>query len=134
MLHRVPRIAHFWDIKTKSMGSAQFGGYYAQISLFLTGENKPYDSSDGVFGRLIPNRDFSIKENGKGAWEIAARISHLDMNDAEINGGELDTVTAGLNWYLNPNTRIMFNYIRADTEGLYDDKTDIAQMRIQVDF
>ena len=56
----------------------------------------------------------------------------LNSSDADIEGGILQTGTVGLNWYLNPNTRMMFNYIRACREDY--DGADIFAMRFQVDF
>lgn len=53
-----------------------------------------------------------------GAWEVAARLSYLDLNDGgDIKGGQETNLTLGLNWYLNPNLRLMFNYIRAHVEN-----------------
>ena len=69
---------------------------------------------------------------GCGAWEVAARYSYIDLDRARIDGDRLDDVTFGLNWYLNPNMRVMFNYIYADSEDRGD--ANIFQMRFQVDF
>ncbi|MBL7189710.1 MAG: hypothetical protein ISS70_25550 [Phycisphaerae bacterium] len=44
-------------------------------------------------------------------------------------------VTLGLNWYFNPNTKLMFKYVRALIDhDSYDGDLDIFQMRAQVDF
>jgi phosphate-selective porin OprO/OprP len=48
---------------------------------------------------------------GPGAWEVAVRYSHLDLNSGGINGGIEDGVTLGLNWYLNTNLKIQFDYL-----------------------
>ncbi|MDR6306728.1 phosphate-selective porin [Nitrobacter vulgaris] len=48
---------------------------------------------------------------GIGAWEIAARYSYMDLNDNLVFGGKQNNVTVGLNWYLNDNMRVMFNWI-----------------------
>ncbi len=73
---------------------AQLWGYYIHIGCFLTGEHKPYDQGDGVFGRLKPLNNF-VPGNGcfGGAWEIAARYSVLDLNDEGILGGKLESYT-----------------------------------------
>ena len=108
-----------------------FGGYYAYVSYFLTGEHRNYSRSKAIFGRLKPKQNFKRGE-GLGAWEVAARYSHIDLDDNGVDGGELTDWTLALNWYLNPFTRIMFNYILADLEDVGN--TNIFQARFQVDF
>lgn len=80
---------------------------------------------------MKPKRNF-LKEGGLGAWEVAARFSHLDLNDEGIIGGRLNNVTVGLNWYLNPNMRVMWNFVYADRDDVGD--ASIFQMRAQIDF
>jgi phosphate-selective porin OprO/OprP len=96
---------------------ASLGGWYVQGSWFLTGESRPYGFRDEAsFLRLVPGSNYG--QGGWGAWELAARLSSLDLNDrgADVAGGRLDDVTIGLNWYQSPNFRWMANYIYADLE------------------
>lgn len=109
-----------------------FNGYYILASYFLTGETKPFDTFEGKFSRLRPKKNFRIAPGSTGAWEVAARYSGIDLNDEDVSGGELNCVTAALNWYLNPNTRVMSNYVFADLDNIGD--AHIFQMRFQVDF
>src|SRR6185295_7409221 len=83
------------DGDTGSPNDPNFSGYYLQASYFLTGESRGYKKAQGCFG----------------AWELAARISSLDLTDDGIDGGQLDDLSLGVNWYLNPNTRVMLDYI-----------------------
>ncbi len=101
--------------------------YYVYLSYFLTGESRPYKK--GVFGRVKPSRNFGP---GAGAWEIATRYSSIDLQDATINGGEETNYTVGVNWYLNPNSRVMANYVNADLKDVGE--ATITQLRFQVDF
>jgi phosphate-selective porin OprO/OprP len=72
---------------------------------------------------------------GIGAWEVALRLSQLDLNDRMVTGGKERNITLALNWYPNPNIRFMFNYIRADTDENADNiDPTIIQMRAQIDF
>ncbi len=89
------------------------GGYYVQASYFLTGESRTYRPERGNFGALIPNRNFR-PGFGPGAIELAVRYSNVDSIDKDYDGGQMDHFTAGLNWYLNRETRIMVNYIYLD--------------------
>lgn len=108
-----------------------FSNYYAEVSYFITGESKNYKNSYDGFGRIKPNKNFNGKD-GLGALEIALRYSETDLTDKNIFGGEQSDFALGLNWYLNPVTRIMLNYIRADIENL--GQSNIIQGRVQVDF
>jgi phosphate-selective porin OprO/OprP len=108
-----------------------FDGYYVQASYFLTGEHRKYKPSSGTFSRVKPKKNFG-SDGGWGAWEVAARYSAVDLDDSSISGGKLDNITAGLNWHLNPNTRLMWNYVHADKDDIGD--ADMFLMRLQIDF
>src|SRR5262245_48537989 len=119
-----------------------FWGVYGQMSYFLTGEHKAYEQDYGRFGRIRPKNNFNPAEGGWGAWEIAARVSYLDLDDENINGGKLLDVLAGINWYLFPNARIMLNYIHAHLTDRrapapafsMGGRGNILQTRFQIDF
>ena len=76
--------------------------YYAQASVFLTGESKPYDVKKGVFKAPKPS-------SPAGAWELAARYDTIKNDDAALQP-EIALIIAGLNWYVNPNVRFMLDY------------------------
>lgn len=111
--------------------SSDFGGFYLQGSTFLTGEHRSYDGSKGVFGRVRPKRNFD-GDGGPGAWELALRYSHLDLDDGSIEGGRLDNWTLGVNWYLNAHLRATLNYVRSNPDGRGD--ADIFEARFQAEF
>jgi len=97
-------------------GNLRFWGLYVQASYFLTGEHRIYNTAAGVFSQAKPKNTFHPLEGRWGAWEIAARLSYLDLNDGNIKGGKELNFTAGLNWYLTSNIRLMLNYIRVHVE------------------
>jgi phosphate-selective porin OprO/OprP len=109
----------------------EFDGYYVQASYFLTGEHRNYKTSEGAFSRIKPKENYSA-EGGSGAWEVKARYSGLDLSDSDITVGELNNISAGLNWYLNPNTKIMWDYVHADKDDV--GQADMLMMRLQFDF
>lgn len=98
--------------------SAVLPGAYGTVGYFLTGEHRPYDRKGGVIDRIMPFNNFSFKDGcrtGIGAWELAGRVSYLDLNDRAIQGGTLTDYTVGINWYANPYVKFVFNYIHADS-------------------
>ena len=112
-----------------------FSAYYVTLKTILTGEAQDYSRSRGVFRRVEPKRNFAWKDGcyeGYGALELAGRFSHVDLTDGSINGGRQTNWTLGLNWYLNPNTRAMFNFVRANRHDIGD--MQIFQSRLQIDF
>jgi phosphate-selective porin OprO/OprP len=64
------------------------------------------------------------------------RLSFIDLNDANVRGGQLTNATAGVNWYLNPYSKLVFNYIHAfaDNPVHGNSDTSIFAARAQVDF
>jgi len=113
-------------------GAARFDGYYVQAGWFLTGEHRPYLA--GAFSRVVPRRNF-LERGGVGAWQVALRYSQVDLDDpdAGILGGSEENYSVALNAYLNPQTRVMFNYVRANPSTANDD-LNVWQVRVQVEF
>ncbi len=112
-----------------------FSGYYGQISYFLTGEHRNYKAKGARFDRVKPAENFDGNGLG-GAWELAARYSANDFDDGPTTN-QTTNYSAGVNWYLNPNTRVMVNYIHSNFEddaAALDEDLDAVQMRFQVDW
>ena len=119
------------SVNSVSSGDPTFSGFYVLGSFFLTGEHRPYWHGGGAFDRVRPNSSF-MDDGGTGAWEIVARYSQLDLNDQLVRGGEMKNFTFGVNWHLNPYSRIMWNYVRSEVEDTGN--ADILQMRFKIDF
>lgn len=107
----------------------RFNGYYVQGSWLLTGETRRYDAANGSFQSPRPFIPFSLEGGGRGAWELALRYSHTDLNYHagllgtaapvdSVRGGEQNIFTLGVNWYLNPNLRVTFNFFDIDVDRL----------------
>ena len=117
-------------------------GSYAQVGYFLTGEHRPYDRKAGAIDRVMPFA--SVGKGGMGAWEVAGRWSYLDLDSQSFRGGNMENMTAGINWYLNPYCKWVFNYIHAWNEGpdyfparsntTLSSQTDAFATRVQLDF
>lgn len=108
-----------------------FDGGYVQGSWVITGENRAY--KDGAFSRIKPKHSFSLKNGGWGAWEVATRWSTLDLNDANIVGGDEQNYSLGLNWYPNDYLRFLVDYVHFDaTKGAVEDEGDAIVARASI--
>jgi len=92
--------------------SLNFDGYYVFGTVFLTGESRSFKG--GTVDRVKPFNDFNPASGHWGAFELAVRYDRLNLTDHDLSPLDrtADSWTGGLNWYLNPNTRFTFNYIR----------------------
>lgn len=120
-----------------------FDAAYVNVSFFLTGENRTYNKQFGSIDRVHPFEDFFRVRTGggsivtgKGAWEVATRYSVINLNDANIQGGNLRDITFGLNWYLNAYTRVKWEIIHADLDRAPFGQSEawIGGMRFDIDF
>jgi phosphate-selective porin OprO/OprP len=113
--------------------SVDYAGYYAMISYYLTGEHRNYKAKGARFDRVKPAENFDGHGLG-GAWELAARYSMNDFEDGPTDD-EVTNYAAGVNWYLNPNTRVMLNYVHSNFEDAsLDEDGDFVMLRFQVDW
>ncbi|HEY1066581.1 MAG TPA: porin, partial [Pirellulales bacterium] len=84
---------------------------------FLTGEHREYNRKAGAFERVVPYENFFCLRgeegllSGRGAWQVGARYSRLNLNDGSLQGGVIEDVTLGLNWFLNPNLKWQWNVV-----------------------
>jgi phosphate-selective porin OprO/OprP len=127
-----------YNIKRRNTGAAQpsnpdFDGWYVMGTWVLTGESRPYNPVEGRFDAPKMNYNFNPAAGTWGAFEVAARYSDLNLNyhdcgagkaipaspaacfDA-IRGGEQKISTIGLNWYLNPDIRVMLDVQHVDVD------------------
>ena len=125
-------------VTTMNRGSArsvQFSGWYATVGYILTGEARRYSFEKGTFSNPKISRSFS--NGGWGAWELAGRLSGLDLSDQDIQGGEERNFSLGLNWFPNDTYKIMFTWTKVldVVGGAYDGETPSAfLMRTQFAF
>lgn len=89
-------------------------GWYAQALWFLTGEHRAYNRKTGVFDRVVPHENFHPRRHAPGAWQLGVRYALLDLRDSGIDSQIIQDVTLGLNWFVNPNAKLQWNYVWAD--------------------
>lgn len=120
----------FSKVDRSAHKDVRFGGGYIEASVMLTGESRRYSSRRATFSGIRPKRPW-------GALEVAARASMLDLTDSGVRGGDESNTTIGVNWYLNRNLRMMFNWVRVNAHQrttLAGDRPRVIQFRMQAAF
>ena len=144
---------------------------YVEAMYNITGEDFAKSYSKGAFGGIKPTSEFmkdygGVVGNGTGAWQVGYRYSTYEVafNEAvAVSSGTTsytvtgDTVsryqnipkattqTFSLNWILNSNARVMFNYsttnfgssveaLDTDYNSSVTSKEDIISVRTQFNF
>jgi phosphate-selective porin OprO/OprP len=107
-----------------------FGAYTFYIGYFITGEHRKYKNTASGFNRIHPKKN--LGDGGYGAFEVVARYSSVNLNDKDANGGQMNDITLGINWYLNPSCKLVFNYVHSQRIGIGN--ANIFEMRTQIDF
>lgn len=112
------------------------------VSYMLTGEEnvflrqgiKPRHEFDPMYG-IRPDKPFNPSEGHWGAVQVAARWSYMDFDDnvfqnigtvrnpvypfadPRLSVSEATTWALGINWWLNPNVKIMADYSQTSFNG-----------------
>lgn len=146
--------------------SRDINAWYASAMWNVTGESFSDMYKEGVFGRLKPKNNYTSGAQGWGALQLGLRYSNFDASDFKTTNeagtgillntptatsegllvatNQADAWTLGANWILNPNFRLIANYIRTnygtpilvrvnDVNKLLN-KEDALTMRAQFDF
>lgn len=98
-------------------------GWYVLASCVLTGEKKGFDTT------VVPKVNFDPNKGGWGAWEVLTRVEGIEHRSADpillyryrdgfgnIRNRYYDRLgdtafTLGVNWYLNPNMMVKWNWV-----------------------
>lgn len=126
----------FWATPAVLVGSdPTFSGYYAQVGYYLTGESRMWNKKHMAWSRTAPKANFWTGDGGRGAWEVAIRFDGTDLNDSGIDGGENNQLSVSVNWYWNPNARMMMGYYWNDIDtGAENATLNVVALRWQFDF
>ena len=105
------------DVANPDLHNPTFDGYYLTAAWVLTGEMRAYSKKSGTFTGIPVAK--TVYQNGKGAWELYARYSGIDLNDGVVEGGEMQVATLGLNWWLTPffSMNVGYKYIWNEQHG-----------------
>jgi phosphate-selective porin OprO and OprP len=146
-------------LKAPGGTSVNFSGYYVYATWYLTGESRaaaymtyPEEyNAPATFGQI--HILHPVSAGGYGAWELAARLSEINLNSggflvaqaagvpSNIQGGRETDLTFGLNWYPDKGIRFMANWVnvlqlaapwnRPNINGIHP---QIFEMRAQVNW
>ncbi len=119
--------------------------YYVSGLWNVTGETWGY--KDGVPTTPLPD------EPELGMWQVGLRYDRIDLDDGTLRpgvtptsapivdgvlGGEMDAITAGINWYWRSNFKVMMNYVKVNStrysssaRRFIDDNPNIIEARLQ---
>lgn len=132
-------------------GTGTVKAAYLEVVYNLTGEKWSDAYRSGAFSSLRPAKNFTF-DNGGGLWQVGLRYSRYDASDVSVTGTAAreqnsdkgNTTTLGVNWFLNPNARIMLNYSMTTfgsnvtpldvTGATAGKKEQILSLRTQVNF
>jgi phosphate-selective porin OprO/OprP len=97
-----------------------FWGTYVQAGYQLFGSPcRTYSKKTGSFGATKVDKPlFGDGCCGRGAWELAARASYVDLDDGDKQGGTATDFAVGVNYFLNSNTRVMVDWVWGDLENV----------------
>jgi len=150
------------------VGPIIYHGAYAECLYRLTGEARGYDKKLGALKNVVPKHDFisfgrdKSGEMGMGAWELAGRVSYVELRNPNslsghyydsttnlynapaskgaVGNGTLTDTTLGLTWFVNAHAKFQFNWIHAflnnSSPGAVHgfSQADLFVTRVQVDF
>lgn len=122
---------NYWygiERRSSTLPDPDFGGYYVEASWIPSGESRRYAATSAAFQAPRARTPFDGR-GGWGAWELALRYSCVDLDSnaglagteaplGSVRGGEQSILTAGVNWYLNSNVKLMLNYLHIDVDRL----------------
>lgn len=58
-----------------------------------------------------------------GMWQLGLRYDAINLDDGSVLGGEMNSITAGVNWYWRSHFKFSMNYVmvESDRRGIQDD-------------
>lgn len=115
--------------RTNGRPDFQADGWY--VSGLYTLSDDQFGYRGGIYTTAVPT------DPVKGLWQLAARYDKLDANDGTILGGQQESWTVGVNWYIRSNFRLSMNYVmlessRVQSGVLIDNNPNILELRGQI--
>ena len=96
------------NVQSSMYNNPSFKGYNVVASYIITGEMRNYNKRSGLFNRVRTAN--AVSSGGWGTWEVFGRWSAFDLTDNAIMGGEMNTLSTGLNWWPSSAIQTSINY------------------------
>jgi phosphate-selective porin OprO/OprP len=131
-------------------GSATYQGFYAEGGFFLNPDDyRRYDKKGAIWGRQLAADSGDGRPNSQWLFchtpvQLICRYSYLDLlsgspplttTSGAPSGREHD-VTAGADWYINPQVHFILNYVYTRLDYVNDTHANIQGLgcRLHLDF
>lgn len=99
-------------------GTRHFSGWYAQASWTFLGQPRAYQPRNATWGAPMPEEGgFDPRAGRWGALEAGVRFSMLDLNDADIRGGQQRIWSTGLGWWPSAHFGVFTQYQYVEITG-----------------
>ena len=85
------------SVSSFTFNDPTFHGYNILASYVITGEMRGYNKRSGLINRV--NVAKGVNSGGWGTLEVYSRWSSIDLTDQNVTGGEMNTLSFGLNWW-----------------------------------
>jgi len=122
------------DVDSPQSGNPFVSGYHLTGSWAVTGETRAYRKRSGTFDPLPVAKP--VNQGGWGALELALRYSRTDLTDGTVDGGEMDILSLGVNWWFTRSTSFSVNYrhISLDRDGIQGNSSGLnARILLMLD-
>ena len=96
------------NVSSSTYNDPSFKGYNVVASYVLSGEMRTYNKRSGLVNRV--NVANGVNSGGWGALEVYCRWSSIDLSENSIDGGEMNTLSLGLNWIPIQAIQLNMNY------------------------
>ncbi len=96
------------SVSSSAFSDPTFTGYSVVASYNITGEMRGYTKRTGLLNRVkVAN---GVNSGGWGELEVYGRLSSIDLNDQYIDGGKMNTLSLGVNWWPISTVQVNVNY------------------------
>jgi phosphate-selective porin OprO/OprP len=113
------------DVDAPQLGDPFLSGYLLTGSWAVTGEKRAYRKRSATFDPLPVARP--VNQGGWGAVELAARYSRTDLTDEAVEGGDMDVLSLGVNWWLTRWAQLGadYRYVFLDRAGAHGESSGL---------